>query len=123
MSKIRCKNCGEIFDLPEIEPEVRVVTEPCKCGMTMEARIARYVVYGFVCLFLCLAACCWSAQYYTTRQVEAMKEKYEVKKYKPDVNKGDFNLPKEFNTPYRVVEKEEKSDAPAQEKAEGETGK
>jgi len=54
---VPCKGCHEMVEVPLPEPEKVTVTEPCKCGLTENARMTRYwtTALPFAVLFICTA--------------------------------------------------------------------
>ena len=96
MNVVRCKGCGELIEIPPVEPKVVVKTEPCRCGMTEGTRqnrhVAAAVTITFVSLMLCIFGSCWASHYYTTEQIKALPEIFEVKKVLPQ-NKAFPNMP------------------------------
>lgn len=81
---VRCKSCGEYIELPPQEVKTVVKTEPCRCGMTDTVRESRYIATT-ICLILMLSVLslfggCWMSHYYTTEQIKALPQDYEIKK-------------------------------------------
>lgn len=73
---MRCPDCNRDFP---IKPEVIVEKEPCKCGLTETARNLRIYALVAIAALLCSLGACLSDHYWTTKQVELMRERYEVR--------------------------------------------
>lgn len=87
--KGNCENCSKPVgvEVEEPDPVVQTVKEACKCGMTEEERIAKWVSFGAMALFLMILGCCSSNHYFTTQQIKAIKEEYQVR---PKVSNEGF---------------------------------
>ena len=100
MNVMRCKSCNELVEIPPVEPVKLVVKEPCRCGLTGEARIWRVVIFGIVSIILALTGSCVSSHYFSTKQIEIMKREMEIKEV------GHVSpIEKSLGVPYEVVEK------------------
>lgn len=103
ITALRCKSCGEFMELPPQEPKVEVRTEPCRCGLTEFSRGVRWGALVLMTLFLCLFASCLAEQYFTTEQIRALPQNYEVIR-----NRAKGVDPKDAMAPgYKVVPREE----------------
>lgn len=111
-----CENCNKPVgvEVPEPDPIIEVVKEPCKCGISSESRAMKYaatgIATGVVAIILGFTSSCISNQYFTTQQIRAAKGEYKVMEDGKDYHKGAEPGPF-FNTPdFKVapVPKEEK---------------
>jgi hypothetical protein len=78
-----CKGCASPIEVPIPEYAKKVERIPCECGKTEEERIAKWVSLGAIALFLSLFGSCVAHNHYSTEQVKAVAEKYEVYKKVP----------------------------------------
>jgi len=85
---MRCPACNH--DSP-VKPEIVIQKEPCKCGLTEFARTFRMSSYCVIAVALGFFSSCISEHYWTTKQIELMREKYEIRDKKnssiPEVEK------------------------------------
>lgn len=95
---MRCPDCNRDFP---VKPEVVVQKEPCKCGMTEFARCFRIAGYVAVSLILCAFTACLTHQFWTTKQVELMREKHEIR----DKNNSALPPGEKIGLPFDVVPK------------------
>jgi hypothetical protein len=96
---MKCPDCGHDFPA---KPEVVIQKEPCKCGMTSEFRQLRVGAVTILCIVLSAFASCFGSEYWTTRQVEMMKDHYEIR----DKRKADIPEAQKLGPPFDVVPKE-----------------
>lgn len=108
--KGNCENCDKPVgvEVPEPEPVIKLVTEPCKCGLDSDSRTSKHIATaigtGLVALVLGLAGSCVSNHYFTTQQIRAMKGEFVIQEKGKDYQVGDTPL----NSPdFRVVPKAE----------------
>ncbi len=99
LAKGHCGICQSpvSVEVEEPAPLVQFAKEPCKCGRTENERVARWFVFGAITLIISFTGSCITNQYFTTQQVKAMTEKYQVR----PSNGDDKRL---FNEPDYVVE-------------------
>lgn len=95
---MRCPDCNRDFP---VKPETVIQKEPCKCGLTEFARNFRIGAYVAILFILCAFGACYGDQYWTTRQVEIMREKFEIKDKKNSTGPAVEKL----GLPYDVVPK------------------
>lgn len=109
LAKGHCGTCQSpvSVEVPEPAPVIQTKAEPCRCGKTEGERTARWAALGIMSLFFCILGCCSSNHYFTTQQIKAIAEKYQVRK--ATMNDKPF-----FNSPEFVVE--EKPAPPKEEK-------
>lgn len=103
MVKGHCSHCQVPVgvEVPEPEPKIVKVTEPCKCGMDSEARQTKFITtaatFILVSLFLSFMGSCISNHLNTTEQIRMIKEKekYEIYKANSDLpNEPDYGIRK-----------------------------
>jgi hypothetical protein len=51
---MRCPDCGRDFP---VKPEVVIQKESCKCGLTADTRIARYLMVVVIIMIVTLGSC------------------------------------------------------------------
>lgn len=95
---MRCPDCGH--DVP-IKPEVVLQREPCKCGLTEFARTFRMGSIVVLFVVLSLFGGCLTEMYWTTKQVEMMKDHYEIR----DKKKAYLSPAEKIGPPFDVVPK------------------
>jgi len=80
--KIPCPHCGVpvMFALPTDVITEKIVKEPCRCGMTEAYRSWRSGLFLCVALICALCSSCWISNYYATKQIEIMKDRYQIDK-------------------------------------------
>ncbi len=64
MSELKCPDCGHRF---QAKPEVVIQREPCKCGDSTEARVARAFSYAVMVIFLSFFGGCWATAHYSAQ--------------------------------------------------------
>lgn len=75
-----CKGCTTQIEVPVPEHYVRVIKEKCECGMSQDARITRYLMFGVASIMACILGCCTVSHYFTAESVKAVKGAgYKVK--------------------------------------------
>lgn len=81
LAKGHCQTCQSPVSVEVEEPAPLVVskTEPCRCGLTENVRIVRYVVFGFTALFMVFFGSCVSNHFFTNQAIKEMKGQFEVK--------------------------------------------
>ncbi len=94
----QCPECGAQIKVPPPQVIEKIVKEKCECGMTDNARCTRYIVIGVLAVILSLVGCCMSSQYFSTKQIELISEKFKVI---PNDGRGGPN-----DLPYEVVPKD-----------------
>lgn len=90
MPLYKCKGCQDVMEFPEPPPKEIIKREPCRCGITETARIVRALAFVLVVAFLGITGSCISNHYWTTQQIQLLKQDYEVKETGTD---GFFNDP------------------------------
>jgi hypothetical protein len=78
-----CKGCAHPVEVPIPEYIKRVEKLPCECGKTEAERTAKWISMAAIALFLSLFGSCVAHNHYSTEQVRAVSEKYEVYKVAP----------------------------------------
>lgn len=77
-----CKHCAAVNQ--QAFPEVRVITlkDPCKCGMSDDARMHRAwaTALGMAASILIVSGfgSCIAGEYFTTEQIKALPKEYKV---------------------------------------------
>lgn len=86
MLKIKCKMCDNMIEVPIPEPEAKtvekIVKEPCKCGLTENARTSRHwaITVAIVGTFavLGLFGGCGTTHFYESDRLRAETEKIKA---------------------------------------------
>lgn len=64
---MRCPDCGRDFP---VKPEVVIAKEPCKCGLTVDVRIARCIMVAVLVGILTLGSCTVVQSFLNSRLAE-----------------------------------------------------
>jgi uncharacterized protein with LGFP repeats len=81
MLKIKCKECASMIEVPIPEPKEveKIVKEPCKCGLTENARTSRHwavaVAIAVVVITFGISGSCVADKHYETGKITAETEK------------------------------------------------
>lgn len=86
--KIRCTECASI-----IEADVQVQKEPCRCGMSADYRMGRFVVSCILVLLITLMGSCIASNIIEYQKIKLIgADRFEIKN---DEIKGIKMVPKE----------------------------
>lgn len=72
--KTFCKSCSSHMEVEVPEYFVKVVKERCQCGMSSDARVVRYLMFGVASIMACVLGCCAVGHHYNTESIRVLGE-------------------------------------------------
>lgn len=100
--KMGCPSCHTPIEIElPVRVEEKIVKEPCKCGITDKYRsdrtVGRTISFIAFSIAIMFVGGCWVSNHFQTKQIELVREKYEVIKHP--------SLWKDGEDTYKVFEK------------------